>query len=45
MVIAAVNLLEKTPNPDEAEIRNGLAGKSLSLHGLHEDFRVGGASV
>ncbi|MGB9182353.1 MAG: (2Fe-2S)-binding protein, partial [Pyrinomonadaceae bacterium] len=26
MVIAAVSLLEQTPNPNEAEIRNGLAG-------------------
>jgi len=26
MVIAAVSLLEKTPNPTEPEIRNGLAG-------------------
>ncbi|HVS21692.1 MAG TPA: (2Fe-2S)-binding protein [Pyrinomonadaceae bacterium] len=26
MVMAAVNLLEKNPNPNEAEIRNGLAG-------------------
>src|ERR1041384_1282956 len=26
MVIAAVSLLERTPNPNEAEIRTGLAG-------------------
>ncbi|HEY3104676.1 MAG TPA: (2Fe-2S)-binding protein, partial [Pyrinomonadaceae bacterium] len=26
MIMAAVNLLEKVPNPTEADIRNGLAG-------------------
>src|ERR1041384_1247098 len=28
MVIAAVSLLEKNSNPDESDIRNGLAGRS-----------------
>ena len=38
MVMAAVDLLERNPNPTEAEIRTGLAGQSLPLHRLHEDF-------
>lgn len=38
MVIAAVNLLEKNPNPDEAEIRNGLAGNLCRCTGYMKIF-------
>lgn len=38
MVIAAVNLLEKTPNPTEPEIRNGLAGNLCRCTGYMKVF-------
>jgi carbon-monoxide dehydrogenase small subunit len=38
MVIAAVNLLEKNSNPDEAEIRNGLAGNLCRCTGYMKIF-------
>src|SRR5712692_7881816 len=38
MVIAAVNLLQKNPNPDEAEIRNGLAGNLCRCTGYMKIF-------
>jgi carbon-monoxide dehydrogenase small subunit len=38
MVIAAVNLLEKTPNPTEPEIRNGLAGNLCRCTGYMKIF-------
>ena len=38
MVIAAVSLLEKTPNPTEAEIRNGLAGNLCRCTGYMKIF-------
>jgi len=38
MVIAAVNLLERTPNPTEAEIRNGLAGNLCRCTGYMKIF-------
>lgn len=38
MVLAAVNLLEKHPNPDEAEIRNGLAGNLCRCTGYMKIF-------
>jgi aerobic carbon-monoxide dehydrogenase small subunit len=38
MVIAAVSLLEKNPNPDEAEIRNGLAGNLCRCTGYMKIF-------
>jgi len=38
MVLAAVNLLEKNPNPDEAEIRNGLAGNLCRCTGYMKIF-------
>ncbi len=38
MVLAAVNLLERTPNPTEAEIRNGLAGNLCRCTGYMKIF-------
>jgi carbon-monoxide dehydrogenase small subunit len=38
MVLAAVNLLERTPNPSEAEIRNGLAGNLCRCTGYMKIF-------
>jgi len=38
MIIAAVSLLEKNPNPDEAEIRNGLAGNLCRCTGYMKIF-------
>jgi carbon-monoxide dehydrogenase small subunit len=38
MVIAAVSMLEKTPNPTEAEIRNGLAGNLCRCTGYMKIF-------
>jgi carbon-monoxide dehydrogenase small subunit len=38
MIIAAVSLLEKTPNPTEAEIRNGLAGNLCRCTGYMKIF-------
>ena len=38
MVIAAVSLLEKSPNPTEAEIRNGLAGNLCRCTGYMKIF-------
>ena len=40
MVIAAVNLLERTPEPDEAEIRNGLAGNLCRCTGYMKIFEA-----
>ena len=38
MVLAAVNLLEGTPNPTEEEIRNGLAGNLCRCTGYMKIF-------
>ncbi|HVS83722.1 MAG TPA: (2Fe-2S)-binding protein [Pyrinomonadaceae bacterium] len=38
MVLAAVNLLENTPNPTEDEIRNGLAGNLCRCTGYMKIF-------
>jgi aerobic carbon-monoxide dehydrogenase small subunit len=38
MIIAAVSLLEKHPNPTEAEIRNGLAGNLCRCTGYMKIF-------
>ncbi len=38
MIIAAVDLLEKNPNPSEAEIRNGLAGNLCRCTGYMKIF-------
>ena len=38
MVLAAVNLLEHTPNPTEEEIRNGLAGNLCRCTGYMKIF-------
>ena len=38
MVLAAVNLLERTPNPTEEEIRNGLAGNLCRCTGYMKIF-------
>ena len=38
MVLAAVNLLERTPNPTEDEIRNGLAGNLCRCTGYIKIF-------
>jgi carbon-monoxide dehydrogenase small subunit len=40
MVIAAVNLLERTPAPDEAQIRNGLAGNLCRCTGYVKIFEA-----
>lgn len=40
MVIAAVNLLEKIPQPDEAEIRTGLAGNLCRCTGYMKIFEA-----
>jgi len=40
MVIAAVNLLERNPNPNEAEIRNGLAGNLCRCTGYMKIFEA-----
>jgi aerobic-type carbon monoxide dehydrogenase small subunit (CoxS/CutS family) len=38
MVIAAVSLLERTPHPDEAAIREGLAGNLCRCTGYMKIF-------
>ena len=38
MVMAAVDLLERNPNPNEAEIRNGLAGNLCRCTGYMKIF-------
>jgi len=38
MVMAAVNLLQQNPNPDDAEIRNGLAGNLCRCTGYMKIF-------
>jgi carbon-monoxide dehydrogenase small subunit len=38
MVIAAVDLLERNPNPTEAEVRNGLAGNLCRCTGYMKIF-------
>ena len=38
MILAAVNLLDKNPNPDDAEIRNGLAGNLCRCTGYMKIF-------
>jgi aerobic carbon-monoxide dehydrogenase small subunit len=40
MVIAAVNLLERTPNPSESEIRTGLAGNLCRCTGYMKIFEA-----
>jgi carbon-monoxide dehydrogenase small subunit len=40
MVIAAVNLLERTPNPSEAQIREGLAGNLCRCTGYMKIFEA-----
>jgi carbon-monoxide dehydrogenase small subunit len=39
MVLAAVNLLERKPNPTEADIRNGLAGNLCRCTGYMKIFQ------
>lgn len=38
MILAAINLLEKNPSPDEAEIRHGLAGNLCRCTGYMKIF-------
>ena len=38
MILAAVNLLDKHPNPDDAEIRHGLAGNLCRCTGYMKIF-------
>ena len=40
MVIAALNLLERTPNPDEQQIREGLAGNLCRCTGYMKIFEA-----
>src|SRR5437773_12463112 len=40
MVMAAVNLLDKIPNPNEGEIRNGLAGNLCRCTGYIKIFEA-----
>ncbi len=40
MVLAAVNLLERTPQPTEADIRNGLAGNLCRCTGYMKIFEA-----
>jgi carbon-monoxide dehydrogenase small subunit len=40
MVLAAINLLEQNPQPDEAEIRNGLAGNLCRCTGYIKIFEA-----
>jgi len=37
MVLAGKALLDENPKPTEEEIRHGIAGKLMSLYGLHSD--------
>ena len=38
MILAAVNLLERIPNPSEADIRTGLAGNLCRCTGYMKIF-------
>ena len=40
MVLAAINLLERKPNPSEADIRNGLAGNLCRCTGYMKIFEA-----
>jgi aerobic carbon-monoxide dehydrogenase small subunit len=40
MILAAVSLLERIPHPDEAEIRNGLAGNLCRCTGYMKIFEA-----
>ena len=40
MILAAVNLLERTPHPTEAEVRNGLAGNLCRCTGYTKIFEA-----
>ena len=40
MVMAAINLLDEIPNPDESEIRNGLAGNLCRCTGYIKIFEA-----
>lgn len=40
MVMAAINLLDQYPNPDESEIRNGLAGNLCRCTGYMKIFEA-----
>ena len=40
MVMAAVDLLERNPNPSEADIRSGLAGNLCRCTGYTKIFRI-----
>ena len=40
MVLAAVDLLDKNPNPDESEMRNGLAGNLCRCTGYIKIFEA-----
>lgn len=40
MVMAAISLLEQNPNPDESEIRNGLAGNLCRCTGYIKIFEA-----
>ena len=40
MILAAVNLLERSPHPDEGEIRNGLAGNLCRCTGYMKIFEA-----
>jgi len=45
MVLAAVDLLERNPNPNEADIRTGLAGNLCRCTGYMKIFEFGGAGL
>jgi hypothetical protein len=42
-VMTACGFLAETPDPDEDEIREGMAGQPVPLHRLHRDPRRGEA--